>query len=101
MLDNRLVDQLWVFNRVPNSGVENLFLYLRVSLERRADSDSELFFITGVFKLFVSVEELLHLAMIRFEDVDSGHLLDRRLFALFFSAAGGSLGSLRGHGELR
>src|SRR6266550_1956143 len=100
MLHNRLVDQLWVFNRFPSRGVKNLLLYLRVSLERRADFGGELVLVTGIFKLFVFVEELLHLAMIRFEDIDSGHLLPRRLLGLFLSAVRDSRGSLRGHPEL-
>src|SRR5205085_1528005 len=100
MLDNRLVDQLWVFNRFPSRGVKNLLLYLRVSLEHRADFDGELVLVTGIFKLFVFIEELLHLAMILFQEIDRRHLLHTRRLGLFFAAGGGGLGSLRGHREL-
>src|SRR6266576_4000475 len=100
MLHNRLVDQLWVFNRFPSRGVKNLLLYLRVSLERRADFGGELVLVTGIFELFVFIEELLHLAMILFQEIDRRHLLYTRRLGLFLAAAGGSLGSLRGHGEL-
>src|SRR5436190_4322954 len=100
MLHNRLVNQLWVFNRFPSRGVENLLLYLRVSLERPADFDGELFFGTCIFELFVFIEELFHLAMILFQEIDRRHLLYTRRLGLFLAAAGGSLGSLRGHGEL-
>ena len=60
MLHDRLFDQLGIFNSFPRRRVENLLLDLRVSLQRRADFNGELFFVIGILELFVFVEELLH-----------------------------------------
>src|SRR5437879_11713110 len=84
MLHDRLVKQFGVFNRCPSRVVENLLLYLRVSLERPADFDGELFFGTCIFELFVFIEELLHLAMILFQEIDRRHLLHTRRLGLLF-----------------
>lgn len=66
-----------------------------MDLQRHADFDGELVFVAGVFKVFVLLEELFHLAMIFFQEIDRGHLLHRRLLGLFLAAAAGRGASLR------